>query len=571
MKKANSMETKKTGIHSIRVSISILIILTVAVTAVLNIASVRPSFQKHITEITDNYLLDLALGYGQIVDNGCAYGSPEEVLVPERLQTMLADSNVAMSENSYAYVVGFDGNLIYHPSAEKIGQPVDNDTIKEVLSNISAGTAKDCEVIRYSYNGVKKYGVYYVGKSADFILVINAEQSEVLAPVQALTVQCIITALISLVLSLVLCFAVVGRLTNPIITITSLIERLANLDFTIDNSQVQLNGRLDETGNMSRAITRLREELGNVIYDLQQQSRQLYEFTAKLNNNTQQTIRTVGQVERAAQDIAAGATSQANETEQATGNVVTIGNMVEATNEKVGEIHSIVMDMQKNGDDAAEQVHQLDVQNEKTKSSIQTIYEQTNITNQSAEKIREATVLIASIAEETSLLSLNASIEAARAGEQGRGFAVVAAQIQKLAEQSNESTAKIEDIVSSLIEDSQKAVVTMEEVKNIVEEQSHAVERTEAIFSHVQKGIQNTKQGVDAIAEHTYQMDTARINVVDVVQNLTAIAEENAASTEETSASITQVSSIMEEIAADIGEVKDVAQKLEENINKFRL
>ena len=135
-------------------------------------------------------------------------------------------------------------------------------------------------------------------------------------------------------------------------------------------------------------------------------------------------------------------------------------------------------------------------------------------------------------------MSLNASIKAARAGEQGRGFAVVAAQIQKLAEQSNESTQQIESITDSLIADSEKAVNIMGEVKDIMMRQNEHVSKTDEIFTQVKGGIDSSIDGVSKIAEKTRQMDEARVKVVDVVQNLTAIAEENAASTEETLASV---------------------------------
>lgn len=390
-------------------------------------------------------------------------------------------------------------------------------------------------------------------------------------PINKIVESTVKGAIFALIVCLILSIIVVDRITKPLHIITRVIRRLTELDFTSDEEQGKLNIRKDETGHMSRAITHLREELGNVVYDLKQQSGFLFETSSALSKNTEETIQTMQQVEQAAHDIAEGATSQADETESATNNVVTIGNMVEATNKKINEIHGIVIDMQKHGDEAAQKIRELDTQNEKTKESIRAIYEQTNMTNQSAQKIREATALITSIAEETSLLSLNASIEAARAGEQGRGFAVVAAQIQKLAEQSNESAARIEEIVSMLIEDSGQAVDTMEEVRDIMDQQVLAVENTEKIFARVQSGIQNTKQGVDAIDEHAQKLDEARVKVVDVVQNLTAIAEENAASTEETSASVTQVGTIIDHIAEDAVRVKEVAQKLENNIAKFKL
>lgn len=558
-------------LYSIKAKIGFLVLGSVLITVIINLICMMPGISSNITNLTNSYLKDLAIGYGQIIDNACEHNSPETVLIPEQISDMLQNAFLDGKESSYAFVLASDGTVLYHPSAEKIGQPMDNDTVKDMALKLASGESKEESIFEYRYDGTRKIASGYAGKHGEFILFINANRSEVLESIRNLTGLAIFGAVVVLLLCLVSSFIVVGRITRPILQVTSMIERLSTLDFTMDDNQAELNGRRDETGSMSRAITHLREELGNVIYDLQEQSGKLYQFSKELNDNTEETIRTMKQVEQAAQDISCGATSQADETEQATNNVVTIGNMVEATNAKVEEIHKIVLEMQKNGNNAAEKIHELDAQNEKTKVSIQTIYDQTNVTNQSAEKIREATVLIASIAEETSLLSLNASIEAARAGEQGRGFAVVAAQIQRLAEQSNASTEKIEEIVTSLIEDSQQAVETMEEVRMIVENQVHAVEKTEHIFSRVQKGIQNTKSGVDAIAEHTQEMDEARIRVVDVVQNLTAIAEQNAASTEQTSASVSQVGTIVENIASDINKVKDVAQKLEENIKKFKL
>ena len=227
--------------------------------------------------------------------------------------------------------------------------------------------------------------------------------------------------------------------------------------------------------------------------------------------------------------------------------------------------------MKTSGDEASATLAQLEQINMQAKEAIDTIYEQTNTTNESAMKIREATTLITSIAEETNLLSLNASIEAARAGEQGRGFAVVASQIQKLAEQSNESASQIEAITNSLITDSEKAVSIMGEVKEIMLKQSEHVAKTDEIFTQVKSGIDSSIDGVTRIAEKTRQMDEARVNVVDVVQNLTAIAEENAASAEETSASVTEVGSIVTNISGNTEKMKDVAKELEQNMEIFKL
>ena len=168
-------------------------------------------------------------------------------------------------------------------------------------------------------------------------------------------------------------------------------------------------------------------------------------------------------------------------------------------------------------------------------------------------------------------MSLNASIEAARAGVQGRGFAVVASQIQKLAEQTNESARHIEEIISSLLADSERAVQTMDVVKENMEKQTENVIRTDERFEEVLKGIAESLQAINRITVKTEEMDKARVNVVDTVQNLSAIAEENAASTQESSASITEISTSISNIAEKAGELKDIANQMEERMQVFKL
>lgn len=220
---------------------------------------------------------------------------------------------------------------------------------------------------------------------------------------------------------------------------------------------------------------------------------------------------------------------------------------------------------------AARTLDTMEEVNRKAQNAIDLIYEQTNTTNESAMKIKAATTLITSIAEETNLLSLNAAIEAARAGEQGRGFAVVAEQIQKLAEESNESAKQIGQIIALLMADSEKAVRTMGEVKQVMEDQNENVGMTKERFSEMHDGIDKTIEGIRIIAEKMEKIDNTRINVVDIVQNLTSLAQENAAGTEETSASVTEVGEHMSRISQNAAELRNIADGLQKEMEVFRL
>lgn len=220
---------------------------------------------------------------------------------------------------------------------------------------------------------------------------------------------------------------------------------------------------------------------------------------------------------------------------------------------------------------AAKTLDTMETVNRKAQRAIELIYEQTNTTNESAMKIKAATTLITSIAEETNLLSLNAAIEAARAGEQGRGFAVVAEQIQKLAEESNESAKQIGQIIALLMTDSEKAVQTMSEVKQVMEDQNENVGMTKEQFEEMHGGIAKTIEGIRSIADKMEKIDNTRINVVDIVQNLTSLAQENAAGTEESSASVTEVGEHMSAITQKSGELRKIADDLQKEMEVFIL
>ena len=380
----------------------------------------------------------------------------------------------------------------------------------------------------------------------------------------------LVVAIMGVVFGAVLGFIMSVIVINPIKALDRGIANLAKLDFRATGNEHKLAKRKDETGAMARSVFEMREALMNLVNQLKEQSEILEEVAGGLSRNATASGEAIGQVEKAVEEITDGANSQAEETQKATENVILIGSMVEETVGQVEKLSSNAQAMQKAGEEAVATLKQLDATNDKTKEAVDKIYEQTYTTNESAIKIKEATSMIAAIAEETNLLSLNASIEAARAGEQGRGFAVVAAQIQKLAEQSNISAQQIEAITDSLIRDSEEAVETMKVVREIIDEQSINVERTGTGFADVKTGIDNSIDSVKLISTSIEKLDEARNSVVDVVQNLTAIAQENAASTQETLASVTEVTATIEDVAEQAGNLKDLSEKLDESINIFQ-
>jgi methyl-accepting chemotaxis protein len=246
-----------------------------------------------------------------------------------------------------------------------------------------------------------------------------------------------------------------------------------------------------------------------------------------------------------------------------------MGDMIEATTSEINHLNQSANAIKERGEEAADALQQLEEINEKTKDSIGVIYDQTNVTNESVQRIKDAITLITDIAEETTLLSLNASIEAARAGEQGRGFAVVASQIQKLAEQSNESAQKIETIIMSLIADSDKTVETMSELKKIMEVQSNNVGETNHQVRDLLSEVESAIDAIHSVSKKNREINEARKTIVDAVQNLSSIAEDNAANTEQTAASVSEINEVTQNIAECAGQLKELAGQMDRGMEMF--
>ena len=207
----------------------------------------------------------------------------------------------------------------------------------------------------------------------------------------------------------------------------------------------------------------------------------------------------------------------------------------------------------------------------RTDDSVHKIVEQIYATNDSAQKIREAVDFISSIASQNSLLSLNASIEAARAGEFGKGFAVVASEIQKLADESSSSAQTIADIIASLIAESNMTVKIMQEVEEIIADQRQKLEITQRGFAELEEGIIKTREDTDMIEEKTKICDASRKNVMDVIANLSALSEENAASAQETTASMQELGATINLLAEAADSLMELSSQMDEQMKFFQL
>ena len=329
--------------------------------------------------------------------------------------------------------------------------------------------------------------------------------------------------------------------------------------------------RSDEVGNIARATEVLRDNFKKLLGDIENTVVTVKSAAENVDVMTTQSSRTVEDVGHAVEEIATGATTQAHDTQTASEHVDNMGNLIQNIVEEVKILTSAANKMGTAETKAQEIMEELAISAENTREAVEQISAQTEITNKSTKEISKAVELITSIASQTTLLSLNASIEAARAGEAGRGFAVVASEIQKLADQSNQSAVKIQKIIEELTVQSNKTVVIMENVREAVLDQGAKLSETKTIFGEVREGVQSSLAEIESISGKSTDLSSSKEVVVDLIDGLSAISEENAASTEQTMASTEELSSMMIELASSANKLNEMAAILEGDIKKFTI
>lgn len=454
-------------------------------------------------------------------------------------------------------------------SERNVGTKAADIVVEEVIKNGNDFFDTDLEI------GGEKYYAYYVpvknsegsvvgmaftGKSqADVSRLIQKARSKIMSVTVVID---LITSAVVLVIAYLLIKALQHAMED--------LKTVSTGDLT-GVTNMKMKARKDEIGEIIAHIDELKESLKSIISNIQNSSNVLTESANSLEMVATKASNVTEGIGEAINEIASGACTQASETDAAAKNVENMGEMIQHMVESANQLNKNADNMGRAGEEAAKIIGELNESNNKTIHAVEKIGKQTKTTNDSAQQIKQAVSLISSIAEETNLLSLNASIEAARAGEQGRGFAVVASQIQKLAEQSNSSAQQIEQIITELLSDSEKTVEIMSDVTGIVAEQQEKLDATKSKFEEVSSEICVSLEGIKEIQNKTELLDEARAKIVDVITNLSAISEENAASAEETTASTEELNASVSELASSAEQLKEMAASLENEIKIFKI
>ena len=350
----------------------------------------------------------------------------------------------------------------------------------------------------------------------------------------------------------------------------SIMGKVAEGDLTVWVDDKMLK-RKDEIGDLSRVTVKLKDTLKGILKGISENSASLLEASRALGNAADTTNGTMNEVQDAVSQVVANSTEQSKNSESTSENMRIMGEHITETSTEVDTLNQNAASMQKSSKKTADTLAQLCHINEEVERIIGEVKEQTDRTNVSIQKINTAMEFITSIAEETNLLSLNASIEAARAGESGRGFAVVADQIKKLAEQSNQSGHEIEETTKALMEDSAREMEIMQRMQEIITEQSGSMQETRANVSEVLKEIEDSMQSILQIRESTGRLAESRGEVMEAVEQLSQIAHDNVDSTQQTYTETQEVLDTFKQVYDSAGQLKKIADELAESMQYFKM
>lgn len=467
----------------------------------------------------------------------------------ERIMTSAADS---------------DGNRI-------LGSPAGDVIITKVLQN---GEEYFSENV--SLEGNINYGyympVYQNGSDSEIIgmVFVGTDKAQKDAVINKILGSIVMAVIVIMLVCIALAMKLALSMSSNIQSSIQVVEELAqgNLKVWVDE---KLLARKDEIGALSKVTITLRDAMQSVIREISENAKHLSTASDVLGTAADHTNGTMTQVKDTVAMIVDNSTQQAETSKNTSEQMKLMGENITQTAQEVGILDENAQQMQQSGSRAAETLMKLMKINGEVEHTIKEVQEQTNRTNDSVNKIYEATALITSIAEETNLLSLNASIEAARAGESGRGFAVVADQIKKLADQSNESSREIGETTQVLMEDSAKAVENMQQMQQILQNQSESMQATQNIVEEVLSGIRNSMSGIGQIKTSTKRLDDSRSEVVEAVSALSELAGNNMEGTKKTYNETEAVAGTFKQVYESAEQLRQIAEQLVQSIDYFKM
>lgn len=373
-----------------------------------------------------------------------------------------------------------------------------------------------------------------------------------------------------IVAGLIIAFIVARSYERPVAALNDSLADLSEGKFTEVKNR-KFTDRKDEFGDMINATNAVIDKIKAVVMNIKDVMTNLGESSTSLADTAGQISQTADDVSEAVEGIARGATDQAETVQKATDNINSLSDAIQDVANNAEGLASTATSMNDSSMSSAEALRSLSSNMESMMAAMNEISEGMSATNSAVQGVNEKVDGITSIASQTNLLALNASIEAARAGEAGRGFAVVAEEIGKLATESAQTAEEIRAEMAKLLKQSQNAMTKTAEVTEKSGDFNNVLNNTVDKINELIGGVGTTVDGVTTISGLSQESAASKTIIVDAMDSLSAISEENAASTEETSASMQELNATVNLLADSAKNLNDLATKLEEELGFFKV
>lgn len=557
-------KTKKRGTFAAK--IIVMVILAVIVSNVICMVFILESSKKQVTDSTKHTMVDVINTTSKIVENEISNADTEDLDYDEYAKS-LSDVKLEGMDSSYVYVVKNDGTMLYHPTKEKVGQPVENAVIKGVVQQLQDGKKPGTTVVEYDFNGTTKYSAYTILNNEN-ILVLTADESEALAGITTVTGVAVGIIAIVVLIAIIISFIMGRRLMRPLVKVSTIIEDVANGNIEADFSVVKESN--DEIGLIIEKMKELTQSLGSIVGKIRNSSDTMSSNSYELNDTSSQTLAANNEISKAVEDVAEGSTGMAASISKINENLLEMSNETKDINASVDEIKNQTTAVQDSSKIMNDKIKSMQDSSHKMDEGISAISKRIETVNTTVDKVSNIVSVIEEISSETNLLSLNASIEAARAGDAGKGFAVVAQEIRVLSDNTNTELENIKQIISSLVEECRYCVQAS---GTIVEDNAKQKEEIKAVldeFGSLDEQIQKTAEKADEIEELVTAMIELNDDITKSSNSLTDVSAANAAATEEMNANIEELNAMMHGVSEMAEHMNNESDGLKEALSFFR-
>lgn len=545
--------------------IIVMVILAVIVSNVICMVFILESSKKQITDSVKHTMVDVVNTTSKIMENEISNSGVDD-LDYDGYANNLLDVKLEGMDSAYMYVVQNDGTMLYHPTKEKVGQPVENAVIKGVVQQLQDGKKPGTTVVEYDFNGTTKYSAYTILNNEN-ILVLTADESEALAGITTVTGVAVGIIAIVVLIAIIISFIMGRRLMRPLVKVSTIIEDVANGNIEADFSVVKESN--DEIGLIIEKMKELTQSLGSIVGKIRNSSDTMSSNSYELNDTSSQTLAANNEISKAVEDVAEGSTGMAASISKINENLLEMSNETKDINASVDEIKNQTVAVQDSSKIMNDKIKSMQDSSHKMDEGISAISKRIETVNTTVDKVSNIVSVIEEISSETNLLSLNASIEAARAGDAGKGFAVVAQEIRVLSDNTNTELENIKQIISSLVEECRYCVQAS---GTIVEDNAKQNEEIKAVldeFGSLDEQIQKTAEKADEIEELVTAMIELNDDITKSSNSLTDVSAANAAATEEMNANIEELNAMMHGVSEMAEHMNNESDGLKEALSFF--